>query len=72
MGSLPKILTARRPARHEHMRIFGPRATVDPSRESIGDCSNIFTAYGNPSMSFFAEHAFPVLHATSGNPRERF
>ena len=30
-----------------------PRATIDPSRESIGDCSNIFTAYGSPSTSFF-------------------
>ena len=34
--------------------------------------SNNYTAYGSPSMSFFTEYAFPVLHVTSGHPRWRF
>ena len=32
-------------------------ATIDPSRESIGDCSKISPAHGSPSTSCFTEHA---------------
>ena len=38
------------------MRIFWPRATIDPSRESIGDCSKIFAACGSASTSYFTEY----------------
>ena len=45
------------------MRVFGPRATIEMSRESSGTCKGFFTAYGSPSTSIFAECALPVLSA---------
>ena len=46
--------------------------TIDPSRESIGNCKGFFHTYGSLSTSFFAEFALPVLYVTSGHPRSRF
>ena len=61
-----------RPLRNQQMRIFGLRETYDPSRESIGNCKGMFSAYCGPSTSFFAEFALPVLYVASGHPRSRF
>ena len=36
--------------------------TFGPSRESIGNCTGFFTAYGSPSTSSFADYANPVLY----------
>ena len=45
----------RRPLHHQRMRIFGLKETIDPSRESIGNCKGFFPACGSPSTSFFAD-----------------
>ena len=34
----------RRPLRNQHMRVFGLRETIDPSRESIGNCKEFVLA----------------------------
>ena len=43
----------RRPPRNQQLRIFGLRETVDPSRESIGNCKGCSPAFGSPSTSIF-------------------
>ena len=69
-GSTPENPTADVHNAIKQMRKIGLRQTIDPSRESIGNCKGLFSAYGR-STSFFAECAFPVLYVTSGHPQSR-
>ena len=51
-----------RPARNCQIRLFGPKTTIDPSLESIGDCSNIFPAIGgsNAWVLQWKTHSRPI------------
>ena len=51
------------PVRHNKCEIVGLKETIDPSRESIGNCKGFLSAYGSPSTFHFLPnmHA-PVLH----------
>ena len=72
MGSLPKKYTA------DAQHVMNTCESLGPGQQLIlhGNPSAIAATFSPHmailSMSFFAEHAFPVLHAASGNPRERF
>ena len=61
----------RRAVRHWQKQVFGIRATIDPSREFIGNCKGFLPVFGSPSTSFLAE-CVPVLCATSGHSWWRF
>ena len=47
--SFPNKYDCRRPVRPQQLRVIGLRETLDPSRESTGDCKGFFSAYGSPS-----------------------
>ena len=55
-GSSVEQFTAKsdciRPLRHYLMGVFGPRATIFPSRGSIDTCKGFFPAYDSRSTSF--------------------
>ena len=75
MNSLPKNLTADVQHVFLKMRIFGPKATIHPSRESICDCSRIFPTHGNPSTSFLPNMHFQccmLLQGTFGGDFDIF
>ena len=48
------------------MRIFGLRETIDPSRESISDCSNIFLRIGSPSTVAILTSLRPAVNPLPG------
>ena len=63
----------RRQLRNPQMRILAFRETIDPSRESIGNCTEVFSPY----MAVLRRHlliknGFPVLYVTSLDPKLRF
>ena len=66
MSSLPRNLTAY--VQNAIDKCEWLRATIDPSRESIGTCKGFFPAYGSPPTSFFAECALPVPPDPPGLP----
>ena len=59
-------------ARHSQVQVIGLRETIDPSRESIGNCKRFFSACGRSSTSFFAERALPLLYVASRHLGESF
>ena len=65
----------RRPARNKQMRIFGPRETIDPSQESIGNCTGLLPVYGRLSTSFLSNAHFlycMLLKGTLGGDFDSF
>ena len=46
--------------------------TIDPSRQSIGNCKGFFPHVAVLRRHFVAECALPVLYVTSRHPRSRF
>ena len=56
-------------ARSWQMRVIGLMETIDPSRESIGNCTGFFTAYVSPSRPFLPSMQFEcsmILQGTLG------
>ena len=54
------------------MRVIGLRGTIDPSRESIGNCNGFFTAYVSSSTSFFPSMQFECCMTLQGTLRGNF
>ena len=57
------------------MRVIGLRETIDPSRESIGNCKGFFTAYVSSSTSFLPNMHFQccvILQGTLGSQFDIF
>ena len=65
----------RRPLRNSQMRVFGLRETIDPSRESIGNCKGFFPAYESLRRHFLQNVHFQccvLLQGTLGGDFDIF
>ena len=71
LTQVSKVYDCRRPVGPQQMRVIVLKETIDPSRESVGNCKGFFHAYGSPSTLFFAECALPMLYDSPGHPRRQ-
>ena len=72
MSSLPKNLTADVQHAVNKGESLGPGKQLILHRNPSAIAATLSPAYGNLSMSCFAEHASPVLHVSLGHPRGDF
>ena len=75
MSSFPKNITADVQHAINKCESLGSSETVDPSRESIGNCTGFLTAYGSPSTSFLPKmqsECCMILRSTLGGNFDTF